>query len=419
MELYDKKFVYFDWDDKLEGKKGFVAQNIASLKGQVNNIPKCMVTLSKSDDDVCPFTYFCDGEITCDYVFAYYDPYYEFRKAYIEGKQLQFKNHEGDWEDVDGAPLFTNDEYRVKPEYRIKPETIRWHVVLSDEGTLGIAKSTDKHIYFTGDEEECKEWIDEHEKFIGTMRAWEEGKTIQFFNENTGDWIDVANGIPLWGTMNTYRVKSEWYVVLDDYGLSCTNEPSEDETVLSKGTKEECIECMEKYKPFEKILLAWRQGRTIQYKENDEWINWTLHINPNTNDFGHLKEWRIKDECKGCMKYKDCTNKNGVRCRNYCVEATEYVPFDSVQELIDAWDSKYPQNKNRPEGTMPLIWIKNKVKNRVYLITDFLFDKRFKDDIGTEDSNLELKELFDDYTFLDGSIIGEVRRIRNDKESTR
>ena len=86
----------------------------------------------------------------------------------------------------------------------------------------------------------------------------------------------------------------------------------------------------------------------------------------------------------------------------------EYVPFDSVQELIDAWDSKYSQNKNRPEGTMPLIWIKNKVKNRVYLITDFLFDKYFNDDIGTEDSNFQLKELFEDYTFLDGSIISRV-----------
>ena len=323
MELYNKEFVYFDWDDKLEGKKGFVAQNIESLKGQVNNNPKGMVILSSSDDDVCPFTYFCDGEITCDYVFAYYDPYYEFRKAYIEGKQLQFKNHEGDWEDAYGAPLFTSDEYRVKPEYRIKPE---------------------------------------------------------------------------------------WYVVLDDYGLSRTNSKHDD--VLFEGTEEECIQWLDKYRKFENIMLAWRQGRTIQYKQNDEWVDWVLSEIPREGAFDTMKEWRVKDECKGCMKYNYCTNKNGVRCRNYCTEVTKYVPFDTVQELVDAWDKKYPQNKNRPEGTMPLIWIKNKEKNRVYLITDFLFEKYHDSDVGTGDENLKLTELFERFTFLDDSIIGK----RADKE---
>lgn len=313
MELYNKQFVYFDWDDKLEGKKGFVAQNIVSLKSQVYNNPKAMVTLSSSDDDTCPFTYYVDDEITCDYQFCYCDPYYEFRKAYIEGKQLQYKNRNGDWIDVDGIPLFTTDEYRIKPE-------IKWHVVLSDEGILGIVKSTTKHIYFTGDEEECAKWIDEHKGLIGTMKAWEEGKTIQYLCHDA--WSNVANNIPSWGLNDTYRVKP--------------------------------------------------------------------------------------DECKGCMKYNYCANKDGIRCKSYCTKV-EYVPFDTVQELIDAWDSKYPQNKNRPEGTMPLIWIKNKVKNRVYLITDFLFDKYLKDDIGTEDSNLQLKELFEDYTFLDNSIIGKVK----------
>ena len=198
MELYNKEFVYFDWDDKLEGKKGFVAQNIASLKSQVNDSPKTMVTLSSSDDDVCPFTYFCDDEITCDYQFAYYDPYYEVHRAYLEGKQIQFKNSDGDWSDVFGEPLFKFDEYRIKPE-------LRWHVVFSDEGTLGMATSTNKHIYFTGNEEECKEWIDEHNDLIDIMWAWEEGRTIQYFHND--DWRDVANNIPLWGLNDTYRVK--------------------------------------------------------------------------------------------------------------------------------------------------------------------------------------------------------------------
>jgi hypothetical protein len=324
MELYNEEFVYYDWDDKLEGKKGFFGDSINHIKQNVKDnrtmwFGEICHNVNMNTD--YPFGFIDGYGNSHRFRFCYYDPYYEFRKAYIEGKQLQFKNHEGDWEDVLGAPLFTSDEYRVKPEYRIKPE---------------------------------------------------------------------------------------WYVVLDDYGLSRTNEPSENETVLSKGTEEECIQWLDEYRKFEKILLAWRQGRTIQYKENNEWIDWVLSEIPRKDAFDTLKEWRIKDECKGCMKYNYCTNKNGIRCRNYCTEVTNYVPFDTVQELVDAWDKKYPQNKNRPEGTMPLIWIKNKQKNRVYLITDFLFDKYFNNDVGTEDENLQLKELFERFTFLDGSIIGKL-----------
>ena len=62
-ELFDQKYVFILWDKKLDGKKGFVAQNIASLRSQVNDNPKNMVTLSSSDDDVCPFTYYVDDEI--------------------------------------------------------------------------------------------------------------------------------------------------------------------------------------------------------------------------------------------------------------------------------------------------------------------------------------------------------------------
>ena len=319
MELYNKQFVYFDWDDSLKGKKGFFADNIEDLKRDVkNNIDSWFGEIHKNTKNATyPFESMDDSGVEYPFRFCYYDPYYEFRKAYIEGKQLQFKTPEG-WGDVDGIPLFTTDEYRIKPE-------LKWHVVLGGLQVLGITKDPQgKHVYFKGTEDECNEWIDEHKNFVGTMVAWEEGKTIQYLHDD--EWRDVSNYIPLWDLNDTYRVKP--------------------------------------------------------------------------------------DDCKGCMKYDYCANKDGIRCKSYCTKATgaaHYVPFDTVQELIDAWDSKYPQNKNRPEGTMPLIWIKNKVKNRVYLITDFLFDKYFNDDIGTEDSNFQLKELFENYTFLDNSIIGKVK----------
>lgn len=317
MELYNKEFVYFDWDDKLEGKKGFLCDDINTLKQAVKDNRTGLfgeIIKNTESDSQFPFETIDKDGWHGHFRFCYYDPYYEFRKAYLEGKQLQFRNSEGDWEDVYGEPLFTKDEYRIKPE---------------------------------------------------------------------------------------------WYVVLDDYGLSRINS-KKDGDVLFEGTEEECIEWMDKYKKFENILLAWKQGKKIQYKEGNKWVDWVLNEIPNTYTFEHCKEWRIKDDCEGCMRYDYCCDSDGIRCKSYCTKV-DYVPFDSVQELIDAWDDKYPQSKNRPEGTMPLIWIKSKWKNRVYLITDFLFEKAYNCDVGTEDENFSLEELFEDYTFLDGSIIGKVK----------
>ena len=193
MTLYDSKFVYFEWDDELEGKEVILARTIKDLKEFVSSGDKDRFFVVQKGNDL-PFS---NGTVDCG--FCYYDPYYEFRKAYIEGKQLQFKNRNGDWEDVSGVPLFNGvDEYRIKPD--------------------------------------------------------------------------------------------------------------------------------------------------------------------------------------------------------------NYVPFDTLQELIDAWDEKYPQNKNRPEGTMPLIWVKNKGANEVSLITDFYFDC---DEIALSDTQISLEELWKYYTFTDGTVIGK------------
>ena len=296
MELYDSKFVYFDWDDKLEGKKGFFSNDINTLKQAVNDNRTAWyrkVSKNTKSDNQFPFDFIDEDGWHTHSRFCYYDPYYEFRKAYLEGKQLQFKNDKGGWEDVlDGfAPLFTTDEYRIKPE-------------------------------------------------------------------------------------------TTWYIVLDDFGLSRCNSTT-DGKVVFEGTEDECIKWYDKYKSFEKIMLAWKQGKTIQYKDGDEWVDWLLTEIPRSGALTSWKEWRIKKE-------------------------SEPVPFDSVQELIYAWEKKSGVKFNH-ELAMPFIWIKNKHKNHVYLITDFLFDKAYNCDVGTEDENLKLTELFEDFTFLDGSIIGKVK----------
>jgi hypothetical protein len=292
MELYNKEFVYFDWDDTLEGKKGFVADSINDLKQYVkNNIDSWFGEIHKNTKNgTYPFESIDDSGVEYPFKFCYYDPYYEFRRAYLEGKQLQYKARDtGNWIDVVGDPVFKGAEYRIKPKM--------------------------------------------------------------------------------------------WYIVLDDCGLSRTNLKSDDD-VMFEGTEEECIKWMDKYGKFEKIMLACRQGKAIQYKDGDKWTDWMLNDFPRNGALDGWKEWRIKDE------------------------VVESVPFDTVHELIDAWDSKYPQNKNRPEGTMPLIWVKSKATKCIYLINGYDYEDN---KVGINIYWVALGDLFKEYTFLDSSIIGKVR----------
>ena len=308
MEIYNKKFVYFEWDKELEGKECFVADYIDNLKWNVNNNsdPE-QITYNKNNDSY-PFR---EKDTEREWCFAYYDPDYAAKKAFMEGKTIQARycldKCEYDWFDIDldrAAGGFNFDDF----EFRLKPE------------------------------------------------------------------------------------ETKWYIVLDDYGLSRTNSKIDD-VVLFEGTEDECIKWMDEHKKFENIMIAWINGAQIELELQDpiRGIRWVPATKP-TWDISN--NYRIKPE-------------------------VESVPFDSVQELIDAWDNKYPQNKNRPKGTMPLIWIKEKEKNRVHLITNFYFERVLMEyDVGTSDYHFTLKELFENYTFADGSIIGKVKKEQNDTETT-
>ena len=296
MELYNREFVYFDWDDELEGKKGFFSNNINDLKRSVKDNRTMWygeICKNVNTNTDYPFGFIDDFGISHCFRFCYYDPYYEFRKACLEGKRLQFKNNNGNWEDVRGEPIFENDEYRIKP------------------------------------------------------------------------------------------VKTKWYIVLDEYGLSRTNSKEGERCVLFEGTEDECIKWMDEHKKFEKIMLAWINGAQIELEIQDP-IRGIICVPATKPTWNISNNYRVKPE-------------------------PEYIPFDSVEGLINAWDEKYPQNKNRPKGTMPLIWIENKAyKGTVSLITDYYFERSMHDaDVGTNEGDYTLKELFEDYTFLDDSIIGK------------
>ena len=55
---------------------------------------------------------------------------------------------------------------------------------------------------------------------------------------------------------------------------------------------------------------------------------------------------------------------------------------------------------------MPLIWVKSKATKCIYLIDGYDYEDN---DVGIDTDWVALGDLFDDYTFLDGSIIGKVK----------
>ena len=123
-ELFDKKYVHFMWDNSLGGKEGFVADNIDTLSDSVENNDTTHSTVEQSDRLSYPF--YVPFEGYC-YRFFYYDPLYEYKRAFNEGKTVQIKDHiHNDWKDVKyehvlwGVTADTG-EYRIKLEEEYRP----------------------------------------------------------------------------------------------------------------------------------------------------------------------------------------------------------------------------------------------------------------------------------------------------------
>lgn len=58
---------------------------------------------------------------------------------------------------------------------------------------------------FEGTEEECNEWYVSRKHLTHTIAAWEDGKTIQIFDQSNDDWEDIVD--PEWVIGTQYRVK--------------------------------------------------------------------------------------------------------------------------------------------------------------------------------------------------------------------
>lgn len=180
MELYDKRYVYFDWDDRLNDKNVFVANTIDWIKSKVNECVDLTVKIKKSKNPSEPFKLKYNNNT---FVFAYYDPFYEMKKAYLEGETLEYK-HPNDNDigwlvyNENHMPHFdTHDglyEWRVKSKFdfddivdysNYQPTEPIYYLSVNKNGYLEftISQNITKDTIYNGTRKECERMM----KIIG------------------------------------------------------------------------------------------------------------------------------------------------------------------------------------------------------------------------------------------------------------
>lgn len=113
-ELFDKKYVYFLPNEELIGKVVFYADSVQTLRNMVNQNGLKELCESVINDDNYPFIIYSCGK----YRFVYYDPNYEYKLAYRNGKKVEAlcTDPEGDtyWREVLVPKWDDEVKYRIK-----------------------------------------------------------------------------------------------------------------------------------------------------------------------------------------------------------------------------------------------------------------------------------------------------------------
>lgn len=248
MPKFENKYCYCTWEDCLVGKKVFFADTISVLKKIVeNNDQDCYnVVVENHNED---FQFYIDGYGR--FAFCYWDPNYEFKVAFEQGKTIQgFFRAIGEWCDMPDPSWVDDIQYRIKPEQEPKHESepkkeefnIETEISLFDKKyvhKVWIDELKGKKAFFADYEDDLERFVEEDNRnFYGTIvrlfgdgrfpfqmedggyyafcycdpylelkTAFKQGKTIQaLMPSNT--WEDVKN--PKWCyPPEEYRIKPE------------------------------------------------------------------------------------------------------------------------------------------------------------------------------------------------------------------
>lgn len=114
INIFNKRYVYFEWDEILLDKEVIIADDIFTLKRDVN-LGEKGAKIHYTNNVVAPFNY--DNGDIFGKKFAYYDPNYEVKIAYSQGKAIECKSEANTTWLLSVCPTW--DEHLL---YRVKPE---------------------------------------------------------------------------------------------------------------------------------------------------------------------------------------------------------------------------------------------------------------------------------------------------------
>jgi len=161
------------------------------------------------------------------------------------------------------------------------------------------------------------------------------------------------------------------------------------------------------------VIKAYGEGKTIQHLNLDgEWVDCDMPIS-----FVNNHSFRIKPEdadhscnCKGC-KYISLESVDEPCC-DY-IDSDKYEreeqtqPFKDCNELIEHYQKKYKSAVGCDiyfsSLYKPAVWVREKDTERDSLIVEYA---PYGVTLGGEINRIGLQELFDNYTFLDGTPCG-------------
>lgn len=130
---------------------------------------------------------------------------------------------------------------------------------------------------------------------------------------------------------------------------------------------------------------AWYNGQKIEME----------YAEPNENE---SSVWRLFE----CEEPNWC--KYHYRPAPKEITGKEYRPFASIDELITEFEKRFKTNV--PSYALPLIWVRQKIKNERYLITGFVKSEQSGVCVKIGNAYYGLGVFFDHYEFLDGSPCG-------------
>lgn len=180
-KFFDKEFLVMPDDEDIIGKQCIFANTLPSLIDKVESADIDMnLETGVAIENVEQFPFVASNT---EYRLCYYDPNYECKVAYSQGKKIQYRTYLGEWVDVVDKPLWC-----VRDVYRVKPEEI-WYVHQDIDGHYFKSDSDTITIEFKGTEKECDAWIAEH---TPKTRRMTNKELMRWLAEGKGERVDVT-----------------------------------------------------------------------------------------------------------------------------------------------------------------------------------------------------------------------------------